>query len=67
MGKIAFVFAGQGAQKPGMGKDIAEYSSAAAKVFELADQVREGTSKQCFEAEQEILSHTEHTALHIHR
>ena len=44
MGKIAFVFAGQGAQKPGMGKDIAEYSSAAAKVFELADQVREGTS-----------------------
>lgn len=61
MGKIAFVFAGQGAQKPGMGKDIAEYSSAAAKVFELADQVREGTSKQCFEAEQEILSRTENT------
>lgn len=61
MGKIAFVFAGQGAQKPGMGKDIAEHSSSAARVFELADQVREGTSKQCFEAEQEVLSRTENT------
>lgn len=61
MGKIAFVFAGQGAQKPGMGKDVAEYSKAAAEVFENADRVRPETTRQCFEAEMEELAETKNT------
>ena len=39
MGKIAFVFAGQGAQYTGMGKELYESSPAARKVFDLADAI----------------------------
>ncbi len=61
MGKIAFVFAGQGAQAPGMGKGFCESSAAAAEVFAAADQVRPGTSAQCFEAPEEVLQETRNT------
>ena len=48
MGKIALVFSGQGAQYPGMGKELYDCSPAAKAVYDMADSIREGTSNQCF-------------------
>ncbi len=61
MGKIAFVFSGQGAQYTGMGKELYDCSPAAKSVYDMADSIREGTSAQCFEAEQEVLNRTVNT------
>ncbi len=61
MGKIAFVFSGQGAQYSGMGKELYDLSPAAKRVFDMADSVREGTSKQCFEGTSEELCKTVNT------
>lgn len=61
MGKIAFVFSGQGAQYTGMGKELYEASPAAKKVFDMADSIRENTSKQCFESDVSELSQTVNT------
>lgn len=61
MGKIAFVFSGQGSQYPGMGKSLFETSPAARQVFETADKIRPGTSEQCFSGTAEELSLTKNT------
>ena len=58
MGKVAFVFPGQGAQYPGMGKSLCDASPATAHIFELADSIRPGTSHQCFEGTDEELKQT---------
>ncbi len=61
MGKVAFLFAGQGAQHPGMGVPLATASQAAREVFEAADSRRPGTFDQCRSASKEELSQTENT------
>ena len=61
MGKIAFLFPGQGAQYPGMGRELMEISPAAAKIFRLADDQRPGTSEQCFHGTEESLRETKIT------
>lgn len=61
MGKVAFVFSGQGDQFPGMGKELAEQYPSAAEVFEMCDQIRPGTSALCFEGTAEELRETKNT------
>ncbi|MGI6279802.1 MAG: ACP S-malonyltransferase, partial [Acutalibacteraceae bacterium] len=61
MGKIAFVFSGQGDQYPGMGKDLAERYPVAAAVYEMCNTLRPGTTRQCFAGSDEELKETENT------
>ncbi len=58
MGKIAIVFAGQGAQYAGMGKSLYETSPAAKKVLDEAERLKPGTLSLCFEGTKEQLSRT---------
>ncbi len=61
MGKVAFVFSGQGAQYSGMGRDLFDNDPAAAEIFKLADSMRPGTSEQCFRGTEEELAETVNT------
>ena len=61
MGKLAFLFAGQGAQHPGMCADLIEAEPAAKAVFDVADAVRPGTTEQCLSGTKEELSQTLNT------
>lgn len=61
MSKIAFLFAGQGAQYVGMGRDLYENVPAAKEVFDLGESRRPGTLATCFEGPGEALTQTENT------
>jgi [acyl-carrier-protein] S-malonyltransferase len=62
MGKIAFLFSGQGAQYTGMGGDLADNIEVSRKVFQEADEaVGFPISEMCFEGPQEELDKTENT------
>lgn len=61
MGKIAFVFSGQGAQYPGMGKELFDHLPAGANAFASFDAIRPETSNQCFFGGREELTETSNT------
>lgn len=61
MGAVAFVFSGQGAQYPGMGRELFEASPEAAEVFRRLDALRPGTSAQCFDGTAAELARTDNT------
>lgn len=62
MGKIAFIFPGQGAQYVGMGKQIATEFKSADKIFEEASDVLSlDMRKMVFDGDDETLKITENT------
>ncbi len=61
MGKIAFIFSGQGAQYGGMGQDFYEQSAAAKAIFDKAEALRPSIQAQCFTGDSETLAVTENT------
>ena len=61
MGKTAILFAGQGAQVVGMGKDLSEKFPTAQALFQKADDILGyNLSKIIFEGPEEDLTRTEH-------
>lgn len=63
MGKVAFVFPGQGSQSVGMGKSLYEASVVAKEIFDKADEVLgRSISKMCFEGPEEDLKQTINTS-----
>ena len=61
MGKIAFVFSGQGAQYSGMGKSLYETVDAAKKLYDACEELRPGTMEQSFSGSDEALKLTQNT------
>ena len=61
MGKIAFVYPGQGAQKSGMGKDFYDTFPAAKAVFDKADEILDVSVKDLCFTEDERLNQTAYT------
>lgn len=65
MSQIAFIFPGQGAQEPGMGKDFYENSASAREVFDQAESLLGlDMKKLCFE-ENDELNITEYTQISL--
>lgn len=62
MGRIAFLFPGQGAQYVGMGKEIADRFTIASNIFEISREILKlDIKKLCFDGPDEELMKTEFT------
>ncbi len=61
MGKIAFLYSGQGDQYRGMGEVLCAGYPAAAAVFQICESLRPGTMTQCFSGTDEELMETANT------
>ena len=61
MGKIAFIFAGQGAQHVGMGRELYAFSPAVKNLFDEAEARRPGTLALMFAGDEAELKKTANT------
>ena len=61
MGKIAFMFSGQGAQHPGMAKEFYDTNPRVQALFDAAEALRPGTLQQMFGNDANVLKQTENT------
>ncbi|NMA06986.1 MAG: ACP S-malonyltransferase [Ruminococcaceae bacterium] len=58
MGKIAFLFPGQGAQYPGMGLDFFENYKCVRDLFAVAETISPGITETCFHSSEDELMDT---------
>jgi [acyl-carrier-protein] S-malonyltransferase len=61
MGRIAFVFSGQGAQRPGMASELYREYASVRRLFDEAEAIMTGITKLCFEGTPDELRETRNT------